>query len=272
MLVEDKISHREVTNQTASTEGLILLMKLYLLSMATVAVELFYPVVVHLVGALSLYHLDSFYGATSNAARLERAGGWLEIDYRIPFRQCVVRDGQRLFVPLMWSNKNGPRLKVLELLPDGSGRYTEEFPTEWLYEETTELVGYLPYVVLQCNKTNKISQGNGIKREDWESVATDNLIGVVPDYDPENPELTLLHGVGDATYLSSQDLIAAAQQLQTRPRSMPSHVGKWMYDHMDRWIIFRGWQFPHRYVGDPLVRRVHLFSRAMRQVPTGANQ
>ena len=137
MLVEDKISHREVTNQTASTEGLILLMKLYLLSMATVAVELFYPVVVHLVGALSLYHLDSFYGATSNAARLERAGGWLEIDYRIPFRQCVVRDGQRLFVPLMWSNKNGPRLKVLELLPDGSGRYTEEFPTEWLYEETS---------------------------------------------------------------------------------------------------------------------------------------
>ena len=35
MLVEEKISQREVTNQTASTEGLILLMKLYLLSMAS---------------------------------------------------------------------------------------------------------------------------------------------------------------------------------------------------------------------------------------------
>ena len=103
-------------------------------------------------------------------------------------------------------------------------------------------------------------------------MPTNNLIGVAPDYDPENPEHSLLYVGSDATYFSSLDVIADAQQHQTRPQSMPEKVGRWMYDHADKWIIFRGWQFPHRYLGDPLVRRVHLFSRAMRQVPAGANQ
>ena len=104
-----------------------------------------------------------------------------------------------------------------------------------------------------------------------EAVPTRHLIGVVPDYDPQAPESSLVYAGHEATYISSQEVIAAARKQQTRPPSMLSKVGKWMFDHTDKWIIFRGWQFPHQYVGDPLVRRVHIFSRAMRQVPAGSN-
>ena len=125
------VGHQEVTADC--DEEYMQLLWLYMCSLALTQVELFYPVIVHLVGAMTIWHCDSCYGGTYNAARLERAGGWLELDYRIPFRQCVVEYVGRWFVPFGLSNKAGSVLRMLELLPDGRGRYTEEFALDELY-------------------------------------------------------------------------------------------------------------------------------------------
>lgn len=131
------------------------------------------------------------------------------------------------------------------------------------------MVGYLPYLVLQCNQTNTAEWSDG-RSQLREILPTDNKIGIMPDYDPAAPERTLLYSTTECTYVSSLEVLAAAKLRPQRPESMPAAELK-RYDHTDKWILFRGWQWPHRYLGDPMVRRVHIFSRAMRQVPTGSN-
>ena len=78
-------------------------------------------------------HLDSFYGGIQNAVRIEAAGGGLRIDYRIPFRQTVVRYGLDVFVPLaLGHKKQGEVLRMLQLLCDGSARVTTAYDYQWL--------------------------------------------------------------------------------------------------------------------------------------------
>ena len=43
------------------------------------------------------------------------------------------------------------------------------------------------------------------------------------------------------------------------------------YTWLDRWFTAKLWQYPHWWEGNPLLRRVNLYSRPMRQVPAGSN-
>ena len=200
---------------------------------------------------------------------LDGAGGYLEINYCIPFRQCVVSCGSEFFVPISLGHKNGYALRMLQLLPDGTGRYDDDKTIEWLYSSKVSVVGYLPYIILQCNKSNVISWADGTSRHK-EKYDTEYKIATMPEYDAAQPEATLLEEPSLASFKTSTQVLLDARCTPSRPSSMHS-TGVRRYGEVDGWIIFRGWQFPHRFVGDPFVRRVHIFSRAMRQVPAGTN-
>lgn len=259
--------HTEVTEETIK-QGYLDVMILFLYSMAAVSVEFFYPVMCMLVGARTKWHLDSFYGGCSNAARFADAGGFLVLDFRIPFRQCVVQFNERFFVPMTLGNKNGPVLRMLELLPDGTSDYDESFTREWLYSDEVSILGYLPYLVLQPCTNAEVAWADG-RNSFKEKMPTHKHVGTVPDYNKWDPERTLVYEPSEATYFSSLKIIQAAKAMPERPAHMPAS-GMELCDHSDGWIIFRGWQYPHRFTGDPRVRRINMFSRALRQVPTGA--
>ena len=263
--------HTEVTEETLKG-GALDIMKLFLFSMAAVAVEFFYPVMCLLVGARTKWHLDSFFGGCSNAARFATEivrVAFLILDFRIPFRQCVVKYKDRFFVPMTLGNKDGPVLRVLELLPDGTCDYDESFTREWLYSQDVTIYGYLPYIVLQPCRQPLLKWADG-ETSFKEKVDTFGYVGIVPDYDKLHPESSLVSEPSESTYVSSLEIIRMAEALPDRPVHMPQE-GIEFFDHSDGWIIFRGWQFPHKFQGDPRVRRVNFFSRAMRQVPTGCS-
>ena len=233
---------------------------LLLWSLAEVPVELFYPVAVLLVGARTRSHLDSFYGGQANVARITRPGGVLVVDYRIPFRQCVLRYGPDFFVPLGLSQKKGEVLRLLQLLPNGRGRVTTAYNLEWMYSEQVKVVGYLPYLVLSCNQSNKVVLGDGTKCE----LNTNSLISIVPEYDPGAPESTLLKEPAEATWVTSTAILADAREHSERPQSMRRPV-TFQYTSEHCWFAFNGWQYIHWWQGDPYVARVNLYSRPMRQ-------
>ena len=133
---------------------------------------------------------------------------------------------------------------------------------EWLQKETT-IVGYLPYLVLQANATNTMLTPNGKKKV----VDTNYLVGIVPKYDPANPEASLLYSPSEATYISSMEVLREARSQPTRPAHMPLARVR-IYTQADLWFGFNGWQYPHWWVGDPFVLRMNLYSRPMRQVRT----
>ena len=83
--------HREILDKGCHQDLCMDWYLALLYSMATTQGELFYPVAVLLFGALTLTHLDSFYGGQPNFGRIMGPGGWLCVDYRIPFRQCVIQ-------------------------------------------------------------------------------------------------------------------------------------------------------------------------------------
>ena len=257
------VGHRElVDSEPIYLEWLVRL----LFSLCECQLELFYPIAVLLIGPRTLPHCDSFYGGQPNVARIYREGGSLCVDYTIPFRQCVVKFGEDLFVPMGLYHKKGMVLKMLELRRDGSARYTTAYSYEWLRSEEVSILGYLPYLVLQSNSTSKVRQPQGQSQV----VETHNMVGVVPLYDPYHPESSLLYSSNEATYLSSLEIIAAALACPIRPPEI--HVtGIRKYSWADKWFVFNGWQFPHWWEGDPMIPRVNLFSRPMRQVPAGSN-
>jgi hypothetical protein len=258
--------HRELVNGLQQDAELLAWFLHLLRSLASFPVELFYPVAVLLFGARTLRHLDSFYGGQPNVARIFTPGGSLAVDYSIPFRQCVVRYGLDMFVPMGLYHKKGMVLKLLQLLPDGRGRYTTAYPLEWLQSEEVSIVGYLPYLVLQCNSTNTVLAADGSKVK----LATDHMVGVVPVYDCAHPVYSLVYEPAQATYLASTQLIADAVRCPERPQSVHPE-GVMLYNSSHGWFAFNGWQFPHWWVGDPWILRVNLYSRPMRQVPAGSN-
>ena len=129
-----------------------------------------------------------------------------------------------------------------------------------------EIVGYLPFLVLQSNENNTVVGVDGVKVV----LQTHNMVAIVPAYDPKQPESTLLYLPAEATYVSSLVVLEAACRTPLRPSDMPrSEVAK--YTWLDRWFTAKLWQYPHWWEGTPHLRRVNLYSRPMRQVPAGSN-
>ena len=257
------IGHRELLD----SEPIYLDWLLHLLySMAEAQVELFYCAAVLLIGARTKPHLDSFYGGQANVGRISIDGGWLCVDYSIPFRQCVVQFGHDFYVPMGLAHKRGQILKMMELRCDGTARMNTAYEYEWLQSDEVSMVGYLPFLVLQSNVSNKLRRPDGTSAV----VDTASMVHVVPLYDPCHPEASLLYSSTEATVLSSLELISAAKANPLRPSEIHS-PGVRKYSARDKWFIFNGWQFPHWWQGDPLIPRVNLFSRPARQVPAGSN-
>ena len=207
--------HTEVTLETVE-KGSFEIIELLLWSMAMVDVEFFYPVMCVLVGARTKWHTDSFYGGTYNAARFLARGGFLVLDYRIPFRQCVVQYEGRFFVPMSLGNRNGPVLRMLELLSEGGCEYDETFSREWLYSDEVTLVGYLPYLVMQKAEKPEVEWADGKYTYSGKIDAT-KQVGIVPEYYKCNPDGALLYGTAQITYISTDVVIKEAQRTTVRP-------------------------------------------------------
>jgi hypothetical protein len=252
--------HRELLDASNDQELCMAWLFALLFSMADVTVEFFYPVAVMLFGARTLPHLDSFYGGQPNACRIAGAGGLLLVDYRIPFRQCVVQFGCDYFVPIALFHKCGMKLRMLQLKADGTATVTEAYDYDWLKSPDVCVVGYLDYLVLQCNETNTVVTKHGpVVRE------TCRMVGIVPLYDPMQPEASLYYSPNEATYISSLDVLEAAKACPTRPETMHAPVVR-KYTSLDKWFAFHGALFAHWWEGDPFVPRYNIYSRPMRQV------
>ena len=261
-------AHREVVDVGGEQQRLRMEWLWFMLqSMACVQVELFYPIAQLIINAQTKKHVDSMVGGQPNVGRIHGPGGFFCVDYDVPFRQCVLQFGLEYFVPLdLYVDEGATVLKLLALLPDGSARYTTAYPYEWLSSNQVTIFGYLPFLVLQANKSNQLRQPDG----SVVTTETDKLVHIVPDYDPTHPEASLLYAPSEATVVSSMEIVAVAAKFQERPTHI-HRPGIRKYDWSDGWFIANAWQFPHWWEGDPSVPRVNLRSRPMRQVPSGCN-
>jgi hypothetical protein len=207
-------------------------------------------------GPNTRWHTDAFKGVTNNYLLIDDDGksgsdvGFLSVDRSISFRCSVVRFKDSFYIPVSYSDSNSTlRMVGFGNMAEASydeGETCKHHATFYLFSSKVfdQLIPYgnLPFAFV------------GIIKGSLQVVQLQEKLRLFQK--PLKFDTVKFH-----------ECIAFAKQ-------SPSQTRKSRYKNLGargKWMVFNAWQFRHRWNGNNLLIRHHVYFRLIRQIATGGN-